>query len=278
VTMTTLANGFAFLEGPRWHDGALFVSDMHDEAVFRIALDGTRTKVADIPHRPSGLGWLPDGSMLIVSMMDKKLLRRGTDGSLIEHADLSQLVPRRINDMVVAPDGTAYVGNFGFLFDEGEKPTPTVLVRVTSQGQARAVADGLMFPNGCVITPDDKTLIVAETYGAKLTAFDIAANGDLSGRRNWAELGDGAVPDGICLDAAGAIWVASPTTNEVVRLVEGGEVTDRIKTDQPAIACTLGGLDGHTLFVLSAPSTDREVCREKRCARIDTLKVNIPAP
>ena len=254
-TIETIADGFAFLEGPRWRDGMLWFSDMHDEKVYAMVPGSAPEIIATVPQCPSGLGWLPDGRMLIVSMLDKRLLVRADDGTLSTWADLSDLAPRRINDMVVAADGTAYVGNFGFLFHEGEPPAPTVLARIAPDGSAHQAADGLMFPNGSVITKDGKTLVVGESYAAKLTAFDIGPDGALSNKRDWANLSDGAVPDGICLDAEGAIWVASPTTGTFLRIKEGGEVLDTVVTGRQAIACTLGGADGKTLFMLTSETT-----------------------
>lgn len=269
--------GRAFLEGPRWHAGALWVSDMHADEVLKIAPDGTTETVLTVAGQPSGLGWLPNGDMLIVSMTDRKLLRRSGDGQIHLHADMSAFIDRRANDMVVDPSGRAFVGNFGFDFDLGEAPRPTVLLRIDPDGQVSEAADNVLFPNGMVITPDAKTLIVAETFAGQLTGFDIDEAGHLSGRRVWARLPEGAVPDGICLDAGHGVWAASPTTNECLRLMEGGTVTDRISTgEQHAIACMLGGEDGKTLFILTADSTDRDTCRANRSACILKTSVTFP--
>ncbi|MEL7454277.1 MAG: SMP-30/gluconolactonase/LRE family protein, partial [Pseudomonadota bacterium] len=191
MTPTILADGFAFLEGPRWHQGALYVSDMHDETVYRISPDGSREIVCRVEERPSGLGWMPNGDMLVVSMMDRSVLRMGDDGILVPHADLSAIAPKRTNDMIVDTKGRAYVGNFGFIFDEGEAPVPTTLALVLEDGTAQKAADGLMFPNGMVITDNGGTLVVGESYGARLTAFDISPDGQLSNQRVWASLSDG---------------------------------------------------------------------------------------
>ena len=270
------ATGFAFLEGPRWRDGKLYFSDMHDAKVYSMVPGQAPEIIATIPQSPSGIGWLPDGRMLIVSMIDKRVLVRAKDGTLSTWADLSSLAPRRINDMVVSEDGTAYVGNFGFMFNEGEPPAATVLARIAPDQSVHTAADGLLFPNGPVITPDGKTLIVAETFAAKLTAFDIAPDSSLSNRRDWANLQDGAVPDGICLDAEGAIWVASPTTGTFLRIREGGEVLDKINTGRMAIACTLGGEDGKTLFMFTSESTEPDICKAAMSARIETVRVDVP--
>ena len=278
IELRTIAGGLAFAEGPRWHDGALWWSDMHGGVVQRF-VGGAVETVCPVPGRPSGLGWLPDGRLLVVSMIDRRVLRREPDGSLVVHADLAALAPRRCNDMVVDAHGRAYVGNFGFEIDAdlglAEPPTPTVVVRVDPDGAATIVADDLMFPNGTVITPDGGTLIVAETYRACLTAFAVAADGALSNRRCWARLDDSIYPDGICLDAAGAVWVASPSTREVVRVTGGGTVTDRLATGQRAFACALGGDDGRTLFICVADSHDRNRQRTQRNGRIVAFEVAV---
>lgn len=274
-TPEIIADGFAFLEGPRWHENALWFSDMHDGKVYRMAEGSAPEIIAELDGSPSGLGWLPDGRMLIVSMVDKRVLMRSEDGALSTWADLSAIAPRRINDMVVAADGTAYVGNFGFDFQDGEPPAPTVLARVAPDQSVHVAADGLMFPNGPVITPDGKTLIVAETFGSKLTAFEIASDGTLSNKRDWAALPTGAVPDGICLDAEGTIWAASPTTGEFLHVKEGGEVLGTVKTGRQGIACVLGGATGKTLFMLTAESTDPDACQAAMSARIEVVEVDV---
>ena len=212
-----VADGFCFTEGPRWHEGRLWFSDMHDGWVCALTPNGQLERIARVEHEPSGLGWLPDGRLLVVSMQDRRLIRREMDGTFVAHADLGELATFHCNDMVVDGKGRAWVGNFGFDLHGGAAPTATVLIRVDPDGSVHCAAANVMFPNGCVITPDGATLIVAETFGACLTAFDISSDGALSNRRSWAQLPEGAVPDGICLDAEG-IWVASPTTNECLRL------------------------------------------------------------
>ena len=275
--MDVIAEGFAFLEGPRWHEDRLFFSDMHGHAVFAWSESSGIEKIIDVPNRPSGLGWDPHGRMLIVSMADRSLLR--LDGSeLTRVADLSAIASWDTNDMVVDRRGGAYVGNFGSSI-EGEspgEPVPARLAYVDPDGGVHAVADDLLFPNGSVITPDGRTLIVGETWGSRLTAFDIADDGMLSGRRVWAEV-PGRVPDGCCLDAEGAIWVASPVTNDFVRVREGGEITDTITVDRLAIACVLGGRDGRTLFLLTSKTTSAEDAAELRSARIEAHRVDVPS-
>ncbi len=270
-----VATGLAFAEAPRWHDGALWWSDMHADQVSRLA-GGRVEQICQVAGNPSGLGWLPDGRLLVVSMRDKQVLRQESDGSLVTHADLSGLVPRRLNDMTVDRHGRAYVGNFGFELDGVEPTAPTVLVRVDPDGTARIVAHSLLFPNGTVITEDGRTLIIAETFGGRLSAFDIDQNGDLSNHRIWAQLPQGDAPDGICLDAQGAVWIASPTSNACVRVRQGGEVTHRIATEQGAFACMLGGLDRRILYVCTAGSHDPQRQRQERDGRIEAFHVDVP--
>jgi len=271
----TLLDGLVFGEGPRWHDGRLWLSDMHAYTVLAVDLDGKREDVLRVEGKPSGLGWLPDGRLLVVSMNDRRLLRREPGGALVTHADLSGFVKQPCNDMVVDGVGRAFVGNFGFDFEHGEKPRATCVVRVDPDGRAVVAAEDLRFPNGSVITPDGRTLIVGESFGGSLTAFTIGADGALSGRREWAKL-EGAMPDGICLDAENAIWVASPVSNEVLRVREGGAVAARIPLGRPAIACMLGGADRKTLFVLSSSSFKAEECLANRDGRVDVVRVEVP--
>ena len=273
-SLSTVAEGFAFLEGPRWHDGALWVSDMHDDRVLRVHPDGRCETVAEVAGQPSGLGWLSDGRLLVVSMTDRRLLRRDA-GGLVTAADLSGIATFHCNDMVVDAHGRAYVGNFGFDHEAGAAPVAARLALVHPDGRVQVVAEDLLFPNGSVITPDGRTLIVGESFAARLTAFEILPDGSLTNRRLWAQL-DGAVPDGICLDAEGAVWVASPLSDEVLRVREGGAVLERIATPDHAIACMFGGPARRTLFILTAPALLRELCRERRGARIHAVAVDVP--
>jgi sugar lactone lactonase YvrE len=239
-----------------------------------VDLDGRCAQVVRVENDPSGLGWLPDGRLLVVSMRDRRLLRLDSDG-LHQVADLSGVAPFHCNDMVTDAHGRSYIGNFGFDFTTGEKPRATTLALVTPDGGVRVVADEMQFPNGAVITPDGRTLIIGESFGARLTAFDIAEDGSLSNRRVWAQL-EKAMPDGICLDAEGAIWVASPVSGEVLRVREGGEVTERIRVASQAIACMLGGPSRTTLFVCTSESLTAEECRAKRSAKIEVVEVSVP--
>jgi sugar lactone lactonase YvrE len=265
----------AFPEGPRWRDGELYFSDMHSHEVVAMTPQGARRTVVRHSGPVSGLGWLPDGRMLVVSMLDRKLLRQEADGSVVEHADMSHLALHNANDMVVDAKGRAYVGNFGFAFPDGEMKA-TIMVRVDPDGTVRQVADELMFPNGAVITPDDRTLVVGESFAGRLTAYDIAPDGGLSNRRVWAQLENGAVPDGISLDAEGAIWVASPPTKEALRVHEGGKVSDRVKSEQEVFACMLGGPARRTLYLLTANSSDPAQTAADRAGRIEATEVTIP--
>ncbi len=273
--ISLLHTGLAFGEGPRWHNGALYFSDMHAYEVLRYQpTTGATSVVATFDDEPSGLGWLPDGDMLVVAMSSKTLLRvhiEATTPTISTYADLSSLAAGRCNDMVVTPDGGAYVGNFGYDMHKGEKPAATDLLYVDPAGNVRAVADELMFPNGTIITPDGTTLVIAETFGRRLTSYTLEADGSLSNRSTWATLPEGAVPDGICLDAEGGIWVASPTSNDCLRLEQGGRVTHRVALDRGAFACMLGGTD---LYILAAKSSRPEECKEQRAGQL--LKVAAP--
>ncbi len=269
-----LLDGLAFPEGPRWHDDRLWFSDMHNHCVRTVDLDGNTEVIIGVPNRPSGLGWLPDGRLLVVSMTDRRLLRLDPEG-LSEVADLSALASFHCNDMVVDVQGRAYVGNFGFDLDARAPVRTAELVLVTPEGETCVVADGLSFPNGAVITPDGRTLIVGESFGACLTAFHVAPDGLLSGRRSWAKL-EAAVPDGICLDAEGAIWVASPVSAEVLRVCEGGEVTERVAVSTQAYACMLGGRERRTLFMCTAASSSPEETRAAATGRIEVVEVDVP--
>jgi sugar lactone lactonase YvrE len=274
ATPQVLLAGLCFPEGPRWHEGQLWFSDMHGHRVITVGLDGAARTIVEVPAAPSGLGWLPDGRLLVVSMEDRRLLRLDPDG-LTEVADLRRFATFHCNDMVVDAQGRAYVGNFGFDLHGGATPVPTVLTLVLPSGEARIAADDLMFPNGTVITPDGRTLVVGESFGPRLTAFDILPDGSLTNRRIWATL-DRAVPDGICLDAEGAIWIASPISAEVLRVVEGGAVTHRVPVATQAYACMLGGPRRRHLFICTAGTSDPPLCREQRDGRIEVIEVDVP--
>ena len=276
---SVLREGLYYGECPRWHDGRLWYSDFFDHAVHALAPGGYDERVVEVPAELAGLGWMPDGSLLIVSMLDRRVLRLGADGSLGEHADLAEWAPFHCNDMVVDAAGRAYVGNFGFdiyplLAGEPAEPRPAALIRVDSAGQVSVVADGLEFPNGTVITPDGGTLIVAESLGRRLTAFDIAADGGLSNRRVWADLRSHRItPDGICLDASGAVWVAGGPA--AMRIAEGGEVLDTATFSQTCIACMLGGPDGRELFAMTALTAIPAEASASPRGRIESARVGV---
>lgn len=265
-----LVDGLAFPEGPRWHDGRLWFSDMHAHVVQAVdPATGEVETIVEVPQCPSGLGWLPDGTLLVVSMEDRKVLR--FDGaSLSEHADLSRWATFHCNDMVVDSSGRAYVGNFGFDLHTQATFQTAVMVRVDPDGTATPVADDLRFPNGTVITPDGATLIVGESAGQCLTAFDVADDGSLSNRRVWAQLAAGT-PDGICLDDEGTVWLASPFTNDVIRVREGGEVVQTVRVDRGAYACMLD--DDGNLYVATAESSDPVESARLRTGRIERVHV-----
>ncbi len=245
----TLMSGLAFGESPRWFEDRLWFSDWGAHEVIAVDLEGESEVIVRVESFPMCIDFLPDGRLLIVSASEGLLLRREPDGSLMTHADLSGLADHKWNDIVVDGRGNAYVNNIGFAFPGGEV-APGILALVTPDGSARRVADTVAFPNGMVVTPDNSTLILAESYGNRLTAFDIAADGALSNRRVWADL-RGGVPDGICLDAEYAIWYADVPNKRCVRVREGGEVLQVIGLDRGCFACMLGGADRRTLFLIA---------------------------
>ena len=269
----TLMTGISFGESPRWHEGRLWFSDWGTQEVVAVDPEGNSEVVVSVPSSPFCIDWLPDGRLLVVSGSEARLLRRESDGSLVDHADLGGLSGHPWNDIVVDGRGNAYVGNIGFDFPEGEF-APGSLALVTPDGEARQVADGLAFPNGVAVTPDNSTLIVAESYGGRLTAFDIGDGGGLSNRRVWADL-DGGVPDGICLDSEGAIWYADVPNERCVRVREGGEVLQTVELDRGCFACMLGGPDGKTLFMVARDWRGMEDnAEEEKTGQILT----VPAP
>lgn len=288
----TVLGDLSYAECPRWHDGRLVFSDFYTQRVLALDGDGAVEELAHVPAQPSGLGWLPGGDLLIVSMRDHTILRRGADGTLSVHADLSgtEGVGGHLNDMVVDDQGRAYVGNFGFDLMGGASIAATVLVRVDPDGSAHVVAEDLIFPNGMVLSPDGSTLVVAETVGQRLTAFTVAPDGSLSDRRPWATFAPppatddlGAVlaaptltPDGICLDADGAIWAADAMGGRLVRVREGGELLEQRSVGTGVFACMLGGDDGRTLYACAAPSFAEDERRDVREAQIVATRVDVP--
>ncbi len=273
--MRTLLGGGSFFESPRWHDGRWWVSDFFRKVVLAVDENGRVEEIARVEAQPSGIGWLPDGTPLVVSMRDRRVLRID---DLTVHADLAELCDWHANDMVVAGDGRAYVGNFGFELEGGE-PRPTKLVRVDPDGSAGVAADGLLFPNGSVITPDRRTLIVGETFGRRYTAFTIGADGSLADRRMWADLRAARIsPDGCTLDADGCIWSADAVHERCCRIAEGGEVLDEVALPEGlrCFACMLGGEDGRTLLLCGAPDYDARRRTDSREAVLLTTRVTVP--
>jgi len=271
LTARTLAAGFAFPEGPRWHEGQLWFSDQHGGAVHVLNPDGTEAESFDVPGRPSGMGWLPDGDLLVVSMLERRLYRRH-GGRLTVYAELGALHPGNSNDMVVDKAGRAYAGNIGFDFDAGESFRPTAIALVTPDGAVSVAADDIACPNGSVITPGGRTLIVAESMGKCLTEFDIGTDGRLTDRRLFAGL-DERVPDGICLDDEGCVWVAAPFAGAALRVRRGGEIADTVPIQGAApYACMLGGADGRDLFLCCATHHEPHLTVQLRTGRIDVAR------
>jgi sugar lactone lactonase YvrE len=280
-------DGLYFGECPRWHEGRLWFSDFYDNTVFSASPDGDRRAEVKIDTEPAGLGWLPDGRLLVVSRLTRTVLRVEADGSVVEHGDLKPWATFHANDMVVDSVGRAYAGNFGFDLDrfmeeEGVAgiinppgPPKTSLVRIDPDGSAHEAATDISFPNGTVITPDGRTLVIAESMGLRLSAFDVAEDGTLSNRRVWAQF-QAVAPDGICLDADNCIWVANAVGNECIRVAEGGEVVARVSTKEPCYACMLGGEDRKTLYVVTAPTSTAEVVRVQRTGSIVQARVPVP--
>ncbi|MBB3663830.1 sugar lactone lactonase YvrE [Prauserella sediminis] len=286
--VTTVLSDLSFLESPRWHDGRIWVSDFYTHRVYSAAEDGGDLRVeAEVPQQPSGLGWLPDGRLLVVSMRDARLLRREPDGRLVCHADLSAHVGGHLNDLVVDDHGRAFVGDFGFDLMGGAPARPTNLMRVDPDGTVTTAAEDMHFPNGSVIT-DDGTLLVCETLANRVAAFDIAADGTLTNRRVWAAFGDPptereiekALPqvlvaaDGCCLDAAGALWIADATGNRAIRVRPGGEIVDEIRPGTGVFACMLGGADGRTLYLCTAPDFHEDARTSAREAVLRSARVH----
>jgi len=271
--LRVIVSDLVFPESPRWRSGRLWVSDWGAHEVHALDLEGGDEVVARIDSFPMCIDHLPDGRLLVVSSRDRRVLRRQADGSLATHADLGSIDEHAWNDIVVDGRGNVYVNNIGFDFPGGEF-APGLVALITPDGAARKVADGLAFPNGMAVTPDNATLIVAESYGQTLTAFDIAADGDLSNRRTWAEVDDH--PDGICLDADGAVWYADVGTSRCVRVREGGDVLASIELDRGCFACVLGGPDRRTLFMAVNEWAGPQAMTDARRGQV--IATEAPAP
>jgi sugar lactone lactonase YvrE len=290
-TLTPFAEGGAFFECPRWHDGRWWLVDFYRHAVLMYDADGREKNVMEVEAQPSGVGWLPDGDLLVVSMKDRRVLRRAADGTITLHADLSGLAAGHLNDMVVDRHGRAYAGEFGFDLMGGGLPAPGKLLRIDPDGRAAVAAEDLWFPNGLMIT-DDGTLIVAETLAARFTAFSIQSDGTLADRRVWAQVepapepGDTTAmlsamtfgPDGCALDAEEHVWAANALGGPIARVAPGGEVVDEIAVPEGlgVFACGLGGEDGRTLIACSAPDFDESARSAAREAVLLTTLVEVP--
>jgi sugar lactone lactonase YvrE len=289
-SVTTVLSGFHFLEAPRWHEGRIWFSDFYGHRVYSAREDGADLREeAVVETQPSGLGWLPDGRLLVVSMRDRTLRRREPDGTLVVHADLGRHATGHLNDLAVDAAGRAYVGNFGFDLMAGGSVTAAALHRVDPDGTVTRVADELWFANGSAITPDG-TLLVNETFGNRISAFDVTADGTLANHRVWARFGPlpGAVPlaqalgqitvapDGGCLDAGGAMWIADAIGARLLRVTEGGTITDELRPGSNVYACALGGADGRTLFACAAPDFDESARQAAREASLIAIPVAVP--
>jgi sugar lactone lactonase YvrE len=271
---TLLADDFVFLEAPRWHAGQIWVSDVFDLKLYTVQQDGSRNFICDVPGRPCGIGFLPDRSTIVVSCAEKKILSVSDRGVSV-YADLSNIATGDLNDLVVDDEGRVYVGNFGYDLFNGAPKALTDIHIVEPDGSIRVGASGLEFPNGSIITDDGRTFVVAETWSGRLTAFDRASDGTLSNRRLFANLG-GRQPDGICVDVEGAIWVACYNTGEFIRVLEGGEITDSLKFNGNAVACTLGGSNGKTLYCCVYLGTDEQLQRREPRSAIYQVDVEVP--
>ncbi|MGB0114381.1 MAG: SMP-30/gluconolactonase/LRE family protein [Ilumatobacteraceae bacterium] len=294
MSTTTIADGRYFCEGPRWRDGRFWFSDFYAHEICSVGLDGDVRVELEIPDggRPSGLGWLPDGRLLFVEMLGRRVMRRDDDGSVAVHAELGDIATFHCNDMLVDDAGHAYVGNFGFDLDtamaamgpegllgaiiEDRVSYAAVLAKVDPDGAVTVVADDLVFPNGMVTVDGGSTLVVAQTLGLELTAYDRAADGSLSGRRVWASLvgedGTLVAPDGIAVDADDGVWVANPLATEVVRVEAGGAVTHRATTSLSAFACAVGGPEGRHLLVCTAESSDAGIAAESPRGKLELVE------
>jgi sugar lactone lactonase YvrE len=292
ATLTLLRQGGGFFEGPRWHDGRWWASDFYRHAVVTVTTDGAEERVVEVAGQPSGLGWMPDGSMLVVSMRDHRLLRRSPGGETTVHADLARYCGGHLNDMVVDTEGRAWVGNFGFDLMGQADPRMAALMRVDPDGGVAVAAEGLVFPNGSAITPNGSTLIVGETFACRYTAFSIAADGSLGDRRVWAQIAPSpelasfgemaplltVAPDGCCLDAQEHIWAADALGGRCIRVAPGGAIVDEVRapTGLGIFACMLGGDDGRTLLLCCAPDYFEQMRRNAREAVLLTTTVEVP--
>jgi sugar lactone lactonase YvrE len=271
------ADGFIFLEAPRWYQGHLWVPDVFGQKLYKLDQSGAKTVIVEnLPPRPNSIGFLPDGTLLIVSSVKRQILKL-VDDDLLTYADLSQDATGDLNDFAIDQSGRVYIGNYGYDLFGGAPKQETCVHLVEQDGAIRVAATGLEFPNGTVIINGGRTLVVAETWRGLLTAFDVAPDGSLSNKRNFANL-EGREPDGICADAEGGIWVPSFNTGEVLRLIEGGEITHRIQFPGSAIACQLGGEDGRTLFCSTYAGSVPDQLAKKPLGALHAVRVDVPRP
>jgi sugar lactone lactonase YvrE len=282
LTAEPFLSGLFFGECPRWHEGRLWYSDFFDHAVFSVSPGGERRVEVPFEGEPAGLGWLPDGRLLVASRLDRAIMRREPDGTLVRHGDLRPWATWWANDMVVASNGQVYAGNFGFDLDalyagtlDGSEIKPTSLIRVDPDGTTHQAAADIAFPNGTVITGDGETLVIAESLGGRLTAFDRQADGSLTNRRVWASL-PGVAPDGICLCEDDTIWVSNALAPECVRVAEGGEVLERVTTSLNCFACMLGDDDRRTLYMITAVESHGAKARSERNGSIEKVRTTVP--
>lgn len=277
-----VVTGMRFPEGNRWRDGKLWFSDMHTGEVFVFdpVTDKEPKLLATLDGQSSGLGWLPDGRFIVSAMNERTLRTVKDDGTTEVFSDLTGVTDHLINDLMVDEEtGRTYVGGFGYDVYGGEEPKLGPLYVVETDGSVRLAADGFVFPNSANIIPGTRTLVLGETWGHLLTAFDVRPDGNLGNRRTWATLPDDKTPDGSCVDLEGGIWISSLDTGEFLRVVEGGEITDRIEVPgRCAIDCVLGGDDGRTLFISTADSYMPPVTAKTRDGKIQAVQVSVPGP
>jgi sugar lactone lactonase YvrE len=271
---STIAEGLAFPEAPRWRAGRLWLTDQHARAVLAMDPAGALERIAATEDLPGGLGWLPDGRLLVVFMTQRRVMQL-TNGALVEYADLSGKASFHCNDLVVDAAGRAYVGNFGFDLHGGAEVAPAEIIRIDGDGTAEVFARDVVFPNGGVITPGGDCLLVAETFAHRISAFGLDSEGRMASRQVWADLGE-HTPDGICLDADGAVWVASPGSRALIRVRQGGAIVDECLTRGTPYACMLGGEDRRTLYVCTSETDDPREAARRRSGRIEQVRVEVP--
>ena len=273
-----VARGFSFAEGPRWHDGAVYLSNIHDDAIERVEVDGTVTRVADLPGSPISMGFASDGSILVSALRGGRIWQI-VDGEVSDFRDVSSLADDDFGDIVVDGQDRIYLANQGMQYPTRiPEQIDSAIFLLTPDGGAREVARGFDYANGLAITPDGTRLIVAESFGHRLFALSIRDDGSLDDRRQIAQFDDSARPDGICCDADGAVWTANATSREVVRCTLEGVVTHRISTGSAlAIGCILGGEDGHDLYITTATTALRDEARATRQSALWRTRTDVPA-